>query len=43
MLAEKFPELRGLTWEEFAAFMLDVDPDMDFITCHEMYEEVNRE
>lgn len=34
-LAEKFPELKGLSWVEF----LEKNPiDCDFITAHEMWE-----
>jgi len=40
LLAKKFPELRGLSFDEF----LEALPlDLDFITTHEMYEALQEE
>lgn len=38
-LAKKYPELKGLPFEEF---ILKIPPDTNFITASVMFEEVNR-
>jgi len=38
LLASKFPELKGLSWEEF---LLKLPVDLDFITANQMFEALN--
>lgn len=39
-LAEKYPELKGKTFEEFADAMIR-EMNIDFVTCCEMYDALN--
>ena len=39
-LAEKYPELKGKTFTEFADAMLQ-EMEIDFVTCCEMYDALN--
>ena len=41
-LAEKYSELKGLTFEQFADAMLQ-EMDIDFVTCCEIYDALNPE